>query len=108
MTTTKHKFIPPTTKPKQRACLLAIADRIERDAPHLVTHVAALRELERHMYNRVPVKRGRAESVPVTPAVRQQVQTLHMLDPDRPQHSIATQAQINQGRVNNILIGVRQ
>jgi hypothetical protein len=101
-------FNPPTTKKKQRAYLSAIADLIERDAPHLVAHVAALRLLESHMYNRVPPRRGRAQSVPMSPAVKRNIKTLRAADPLLPQHIIGTCVGVNQGRVNEVLIGVRR
>jgi hypothetical protein len=101
-------FNPPTTKKKQRAYLSALADLIERDAPHLVVHVAALRAMETHMYNRVPSRRGRAQSVPMTPQVKNNIRTLRAADPLLPQHIIGTCVGVNQGRVNETLIGVRR
>jgi hypothetical protein len=98
---------PPTTKAKQRAFLTVIADRIERDAPHLIAHVAALRALERHMYNRKPAHICRKQSVPMSPAVKRQIRLWRAVDPDLPQHVIGTRVGVNQGRVNNTLRGVR-
>lgn len=101
-------FNPPTTKLKQREFLLRVAGIIERDAPHLILHVAALRYLETHMYNHVPAHRSRNQSVHMSPAVRRQIRQWRRLDPDMPQHVIGTNVGVNQGRVNEVLRGIRQ
>lgn len=54
-------FNPPTTKIKQLIYLRTVIDRIERDAPHLAVHIAALRKLQHHMS---PATTGKLDADP--------------------------------------------
>ena len=103
----RHWYNPPTTKKKQRKFLTVVTNCIERDAPHLIVHVAALRNLEEQMYNRVPEHRGRPESRPMTEEVVQEVYDEKAADPRVSQHVNGARVGINQGRVCEVLRGVR-
>jgi hypothetical protein len=97
----------PSTKKKQRAFLRQITDGIERDAPHLVAYIAALRLLGTWMYNRVPAHRARVQSEPLTEDIIDLIRQWHRLDPNMPQHVIGSRVGVNQGRVNEVLRGIR-
>lgn len=110
----------PSTKPKQRAWLDAIIERLTADLDWLREYdpaslqlteledvLADLRVLRAELHNRSPVMRGRRTSVTITPIVRQQIRVLHQQYPTMNQHELAWHVNTNCGRICETLTGKR-
>lgn len=96
------------TKAEHRKLIAGLADYIV--SSDFCPAVAAFlcRAVAADMHNRVPPARARNTSQAVTPAVRRRIRDLHQTDPALPQHEIAKLAGVNQGRVNEVLRGIRR
>jgi len=90
----------PSTKAKQRQVIADLIRQFEDMRDSLVT-------LHNQLRNRRG-GRGRTVSAPVTPAKIQEVRRLRRLHPGWSQQEIAYHANINIGRVSEILRGKRR
>ena len=80
-------------------------DTLLKIAIMLVDRLTVLRE---ELHNRKPVTRGDPVSLPMTDERRTMIQRLHSAYPTMSQHEIAKIVGTNQGRVSEVLHGVRK
>jgi hypothetical protein len=99
----------PGTKDKQRLVLMKVSSILWRKVGHLVAfELHCLDYTIAQMHNRTPTSRGRRTSVPITPAVKAAIRNVYAIDPNANQHDVAYSVGTNQGRVNNVLRGIRK
>jgi hypothetical protein len=97
------------TKHQHRLVLRAVITQLEaRNDPTLVRQIATLHALLSDMHNRRIRHASGKTSVKVTPKLARDIVAYHRGHRNTPQHTIATRFHVNQGRVNEVLNGVRQ
>jgi hypothetical protein len=74
------------------------------DAAEVATRLDAWAEA---LAQRRAVTHGRPVSQRMTPALEQAIWRKHLEDPTKPQHLIARECGVNQGRVSEVLAGKR-
>lgn len=63
--------------------------------------------LHRELHNRKPTTRGKPVALTVTPELIRRVWEIHLADPTIPQHIIGEMTGLQQGRISEILSGIR-
>lgn len=84
-----------------------LSDHLDEFRRELSSLIEGMEELRREMRNRPPVTHGRNVSERITPEKVAEIRRLHLDNPTMPQHEIARRANVNQGRVSEVLAGIR-
>lgn len=95
------------TKADHRRVIASVIAALREPSPDTASLADTLALLLTHMHNHVPDDRARTTSVSITRDVARRIRALHRADPKLPQHEIARLVGTNQGRVNEVLRGVR-
>lgn len=92
--------------PDVRGALLLIADEVEREG--CGDAARKIRYLVTELVRRHPRKRAPVTSLPVTPAMKEQIREFYDIHPMMANRDIGKQFGVDGGRVSEVLSGYRE